>query len=106
MNKEIIDRINKFTKDRDWEQFHTGVHLAKALIIESAELLELYQWKDEVSDIDKLKEELADVMVYSIMLAEKYGFDIEEIIMNKMSKNETKYPVDKAYGKSDKYNDL
>lgn len=106
MNKEIIKRINKFTSDRDWEQFHTGVHLAKALIIEAAELLELYQWKDEVIDIDKLKEELADVFVYSIMISEKYGFDINEIINSKMQKNEEKYPVEKAYGKSDKYNEL
>lgn len=106
MNKEVINRINKFTKDRNWEQFHTGVHLAKALIVEAAELLELYQWKDEVSDIERLKEELADVLVYSIMLSEKYGFDINDIIMSKMAKNEAKYPIEKAYGKSDKYNEL
>lgn len=106
MNKEVIMRINKFSKDRNWDQFHTGVHLAKALIIEAAELLELYQWKDEVSDIDKLKEELADVFIYSIRLVEKYGFDIDEIILDKMKKNEEKYPVSKAYGKSNKYNEL
>lgn len=106
MNKEIIARINKFTTDRDWDQFHTGVHLAKALIVEAAELLELYQWKDEVSDIEKLKEELADVLVYSIMISEKYGFDIEDIIMSKMAKNERKYPIEKSYGKSNKYNEL
>lgn len=106
MNKEVIMRINKFSKDRNWDQFHTGVHLAKALIIEAAELLELYQWKDEVSDIDKLKEELADVLIYSIRLVEKYGFDIDEIILDKMKKNEEKYPVSKAYGKSNKYNEL
>ena len=106
MKKEVINRINKFTSDRNWEQFHTGVHLAKALIVEAAELLELYQWKDEVSDIERLKEELADVFLYSIMISEKYGFDISEIIMSKMEKNEAKYPVNKAYGKSDKYNEL
>lgn len=106
MNKEVIDRISKFTSDRNWEQFHTGVHLAKALIVEAAELLELYQWKDEVSDIERLKEELADVLVYSIMLSEKYGFDINDIIMSKMAKNEAKYPIEKSYGKSDKYNEL
>lgn len=106
MLKEVINRINQFTSDRNWEQFHTGENLAKALIVEAAELLELYQWKDEVSDIERLKEELADVLVYSIMLSEKYGFDINDIIMSKMAKNEAKYPIEKAYGKSDKYNEL
>ena len=69
-------------------------------------LLELYQWKDEVSDIEKLKEELADILVYSIMISEKYGFNIEDIIMSKMTKNERKYPIEKSYGKSNKYNEL
>lgn len=106
MKQELIDRVNRFVRERDWEQFHEGEHLAKALIIEAAELLELYQWKHEVTDIEKLKDELADVFVYGIMLSEKYQFNIEEIIHHKMSKNEQKYPVDKAYGKNNKYNEL
>ena len=104
--KEIINRLNKFVADRNWDQFHSGENLAKALIVEAAELLELYQWKHEVTDLDKLKEEVADVFLYAIMISEKYQFNIEEIIMNKLIKNEEKYPVDKAYGKSNKYNEF
>jgi len=106
MNKDIIEKINKFTKDRNWEQHHSGVHIAKALIIEAAELLELYQWKDEVNDIERLKEELADVLIYSVRLAEHYQIDIDEIILNKLKKNAEKYPINKAFGKSNKYNEL
>lgn len=106
MNRTIIDKINRFTEERNWEQFHSGENLAKALIIEAAELLEKYQWKQETEDIEGLKEELADVFLYAIMIAEKYGFDIEEIINAKIEKNARKYPVTKAYGKSDKYNNL
>ena len=106
MNKDIIEKINKFTKDRNWEQYHSGVHIAKALIIEAAELLELYQWKDEVNDIERLKEELADVLIYSVRLAEHYQIDIDEIILNKLKKNAEKYPINKAFGKSNKYNEL
>lgn len=106
MFDNIINRIRKFNVDRDWDQFHSGVHLSKALIVESAELLELYQWKDELSDIEKLKEELADVFIYAIMLSEVYRLDIAEIINKKMTINEIKYPVQKAKGKSDKYTKL
>lgn len=106
MKREVIERINKFTEDRNWGQFHSGEHLAKALIIEAAELLELFQWKNEVSNVERLKEELADVLIYAVRIAEKYGLDLDEIIMSKMTKNEAKYPIAKAYGKSDKYNEL
>jgi len=106
INNEVIKRIRKFTKDRNWEQFYTGENLAKSLVLEAAELLELYQWNKEVKDIERLKEELADVLIYSLMIADKYNLNIEEIIMSKMDKNEKKYPVEKAYGKSDKYNEL
>lgn len=106
MDKEIIKKIIKFRDDRNWEQFHTGENLTKALMIEASELLELYQWKNELTNLDKLKEELADVFLYAIMLAEKYELDINEIILNKIEINEKKYPVEKSYGKSDKYNEL
>lgn len=96
----------KFVQERDWDQFHTGENLAKALIIEAAELLELFQWKQELTDYEGLQEELADVFIYAIMLSEKYNLDIETIIRNKMTKNEAKYPVAKAFGKSNKYNEL
>lgn len=106
LTKETVDRIEKFTTDRNWEQFHSGENLAKSLVLEASELLELYQWSSEVKDINALKEELADVFVYAIDILNKYNFDINEIIQNKMDKNEKKYPVEKAYGKSDKYNEL
>ncbi|HHX79774.1 MAG TPA: nucleotide pyrophosphohydrolase [Acholeplasmataceae bacterium] len=106
MNQKILNKIREFTKARNWEQFHTGENLAKSLIIEAAELLELYQWDNKTDKLQEMKEELADVMIYAIMLADKYGFDIEEIILAKIKKNEEKYPVSKAYGKSNKYNEL
>lgn len=104
--EKTIKRINKFTKDRNWDQFHSGENLTKSIVIESAELLELFQWQNEEKNIDRLKEELADVLIYSIMLAEKYNLDIKEIINNKITENEKKYPVKKAFGKSTKYNKL
>lgn len=106
MNKEVLERIRQFTKERNWEQYHTGVNLAKSLIIEAAELLELYQWSEETEKTEALKEEIADVLVYAIMLADHYGFNVDQIILEKMEKNERKYPVSKAYGKSTKYNEL
>ncbi|HHZ11671.1 MAG TPA: nucleotide pyrophosphohydrolase [Acholeplasmataceae bacterium] len=106
MNKEVLERIRQFTKERNWEQYHTGVNLAKSLIIEAAELLELYQWSEETEKTEALKEEIADVLIYAIMLADHYGFNVDQIILEKMEKNERKYPVSKAYGKSTKYNEL
>ena len=80
---KILYRIRKFTNDKNWEQFHTGENLAKSLVLEVAELLELYQWYKEIKDIERLKEELVNVLVYSIMIADKYDLDIKEIIMKK-----------------------
>ena len=100
MNK-VIDRIRKFRDDRDWRQFHTPENLAKAISIESGELLEHFLWdKEEVCD------ELADVMVYCSHMADALGVSIEDIINNKMDKNEKKYPVEKSKGNSKKYNKL
>ena len=106
MKQETIDRIRKFTEDRDWDQFHSPSNLAKSIVIEAAELLECFQWDDENFDEEHVKEELADVMVYCQNLADKLGLDSDEIINKKMDQNEAKYPVDKAKGKSDKYNQL
>ena len=106
LSGETVKIIKDFTKDRNWEQFHTGENLAKSLVLEASELLELYQWSSEVKSIDSLKEELADVFVYAIDILNKYNFDINEIIQEKMKKNAKKYPVEKAFGKSDKYNEL
>lgn len=106
MNKDILDRIIKFRDDRNWKQFHTGENLVKALNIEASELLELYQWKHEASDINKVKEELADVLIYAYLIGDVYKLDLDEIIMEKIKKNEEKYPIKKAYGNAKKYNEF
>lgn len=106
MKQETINRIRKFTEDRDWDQFHSPVNLAKSIVIEAAELLECFQWSDQEYDLQHVKEELADVLVYSQNLLDKLGLDADEIINMKMTQNEVKYPVEKAKGKSDKYNKL
>jgi NTP pyrophosphatase (non-canonical NTP hydrolase) len=104
--EKVIKRLLKFTKDRNWEQFHTPDNLAKSITIEASELLINYQFGDTYFDLDNVKEELADVMSYCLLLSEHYGFDFETIMNEKIDKNELKYPVSKAYGKADKYNKL
>lgn len=99
----LINEINKFVFDRDWDKFHTPSNLAKSISIESNELLECFQWDDKNFDIEHVKEELADVLTYCIQLSEKLRLDIKEIVLNKMEKNKLKYPVDKCKGKADKY---
>ena len=106
MKQETIDRIRKFTEERDWDQFHSPANLAKSIVIEAAELLECFQWSDEEYDLKHIKEELADVLVYSQNLLDKLGLDADEIVNMKMTMNEEKYPVEKAKGKSDKYDQL
>ena len=101
MKQETIDRIRKFTQDRDWEQFHSPTNLVKSIVIEEAELLERFQWSDEEYDLQHVKEELADVLVYS-----QLELDADEIISMKMSQNEAKYPVEKAKGSAVKYDQL
>ena len=104
---EILkQRIDKFNKDRDWDQFHTPSNLAKSISIESNELLECFQWSDTNYDIESVKEELADVMNYCIQMSMVLGVDIVDIMNSKMDKTEMKYPVDKAKGVSTKYNKL
>ena len=105
MKEETVNRIRKFTEDRDWDQFHSPSNLAKSIVIEAAELLECFQWSDDY-DLQHVKEELADVIVYSQNLLDKLGLDADEIVNMKMSQNEAKYPVEKAKGKSDKYTEL
>lgn len=106
MKEETVNRIRKFTEDRDWDQFHSPANLAKSIVIEAAELLECFQWSDDNYDLQYVKEELADVIVYSQNLLDKLGLDADEIVNMKMSQNEAKYPVEKAKGKSDKYTEL
>ncbi len=105
--KEITEALLKFRNERDWEQFHNPKDLAVALNIEAGELLESYLWKShEEAKKEKVKEELADVFAYAFLLADKYNFDVKEIIMEKIKKNGEKYPVDKAKGTAKKYNEL
>ena len=104
---DITKKLIKFRDERDWEQFHSSKNLALAISIESAELLELFLWKqDEEFDKDNLKEELADILSYALLLAEKHDIDIYEILNAKISKNEKKYPVNKAKGTAKKYTEL
>lgn len=106
MKKETIDRIRKFSDDRDWDQFHTPSNLAKSIVIEAAELLECFQWSEENYELQHVKEELADVLVYCQNLLDKLELDVDEIINMKMDMNEAKYPVEKAKGRSTKYTEL
>lgn len=106
MKQETIDRIRKFTDDRNWDQFHSPVNLAKSIVIEASELLECFQWNNEEYDITHVKEELADVLVYCQNLLDKLHLDADEIVNTKMSQNEAKYPIEKSKGKYIKYNKL
>ncbi len=105
--ENIINKLIEFRNDRDWSQFHNSKDLSIALSIEANELLELFLWKNaENADIEKIKDELADVFSYAFLLAEKYNLDIEKIILDKIKKNELKYPIEKAKGTAKKYTEL
>ena len=105
--QEITEALIKFRDERDWAQFHNPKDLALAISIESSELLEEFLWKkSEDANAENIKDELADVLTYSFLLAEKYGFDIKEIVFDKIKKNNEKYPIEKAKGTALKYNKL
>lgn len=108
--KQTLLELLKSRDERDWEQFHDSKNLALALSIEASELNELFLWKDkpesEKVNVDKLKEELADILSFAFLLANKHNLDPFEIVTEKIKKNYEKYPVDKAKGKSDKYTEL
>ncbi len=106
MNQATIERIRRFSEDRDWDQFHSPENLAKSIVIEAAELLECFQWSGTGFDLQHVKEELADVIVYSQNLLDKLGLDADEIVNMKMEQNEKKYPVEKAKGSAAKYDQL
>jgi len=104
---EIIKKLKEFRDDRDWEQFHNSKDLAIALSIESGELLEAFLWKKpEEADVEKVKEELADVIAYALLLAENYELDVRQIVLDKIALNEKKYPVSKSKGSAKKYTEL
>jgi NTP pyrophosphatase (non-canonical NTP hydrolase) len=103
----LINELKIFRDDRDWNQFHNPKDLAIALSIEANELLEQFLWKNvEEANKDKVKEELADVFAFALLLADKYNFDIEEIVLEKIKRNAEKYPVEKSKGTAKKYNEL
>lgn len=104
---ELINKITAFREARDWKQFHNAKDLALALNVEAGELLESFLWKEaESADKSKIREELADVFMYAFLLADQQGLDVEEIVNEKLKKNEAKYPVEKAKGNAKKYNEL
>lgn len=105
--QKIIQEIIKFRNERDWEQFHNAKDLSLAISIEANELLEQFLWKNpEEANIEKVKEELADVLIYALLLADKLQINIESIVLAKLKKNAEKYPVEKAKGTSKKYDEL
>ncbi|MDZ4071925.1 MAG: nucleotide pyrophosphohydrolase [Sediminibacterium sp.] len=105
--EEIIQALLKFRNEREWEQFHNPKDLALAVNIEAAELLELFLWKNaNDANPESVKEELADVFAFAFLLAEKYKFDVKQIVLDKIKKNGEKYPVDKAKGSAKKYDEL
>ena len=105
--KQITKELIKFRNERDWEQFHNPKDLALAINIESSELLEEFLWKKaEEAKIEKVKEELADVFAYAFLLADKYDFDVKQIVLDKIKSNGEKYPIDKAKVTAKKYNKL
>lgn len=105
--QQLTEILCRFRDERDWAQFHNAKDLALALNIEAAELLEVFLWKTpEQADIDSVKEELADVITFALLLADKYGLDVKQIVLEKMEKNACKYPVDKSKGSAKKYTEL
>lgn len=105
--EELQSKIKQFTVDRDWDQFHDGKNLSIALSLEASELLESFLWKkSEDAKIEKIREELADIFNYAFLIADKYGLNVKEIVLEKMAKNGEKYPVEKAKGTAKKYTEL
>ena len=110
MTQETISQVLKFRDDRDWRQFHNPKDLAISISLEAAELLEVFQWSAEDTGceerLEKIREELADVLNYCILMADACGLDMDEIIREKLKRNAEKYPVEKAYGSKKKYTEL
>ena len=105
--EQIMEELIAFRNERDWEQFHNPKDLALAISVEAGELLELFLWKNaDDANKEKIKEELADILAFSFLLAKNYNLDIKQIVLNKIKHNAEKYPVDKAKGTAKKYNEL
>ena len=106
MTEKTKKRIRQFVKDRDWAQYHSPANLAKSISIEANELLECFQWSDTDYNLQQVKEELSDVLVYCQDMLDALGLDEDEIINMKIDMNEKKYPVEKAKGSNKKYTEL
>lgn len=110
MRQETIDKVLAFRDARDWKQYHTPKDLAISLSLEAAELLEIFQWSGSDTEcrerLPEMREELADVLMYAILLSDRLGLDLDEIILEKLRRNEEKYPVEKARGRKEKYTEL
>lgn len=104
-HRAVIQSLREFVAEREWGQFHSGVNLAKSISIESGELLECYQWDDE-AELLRVQSELADVLTYAYLLADSLGLDPDAIVAEKLEESRTKYPVEKARGRSSKYDEL
>jgi NTP pyrophosphatase (non-canonical NTP hydrolase) len=105
--QEITQALIEFRNARDWEQFHNPKDLALAINVEAGELLELFLWKNaDEANLEKVKEELADIFAFAFLMADKYKLDVKEIVLEKIKKNGEKYPVEKAKGTAKKYNEL
>ncbi len=101
----VSQALDEFVRDRDWAQFHTPANLAKSISIEAGELLECFQWSDD-GDEARIREELADVVTYCTLLAARLGLDLDEIVLEKLAVTAEKYPVERAKGRSAKYDAL
>jgi len=101
----VRDALRTFVAEREWAQFHTPENLAKSISIEAAELLECFQWNAD-ADTNAVKEELADVLTYCLLLADRLGVDPDQIVLDKLAVTRAKYPVDKVRGRSTKYDAL
>lgn len=110
IRREIVEKILLFRDRRNWEKFHNPKDLAISLSLEAAELLECFQWSGSDTEVvhkrDAMKEELSDVLIYALLMADRLKIDLNEAILEKIAKNERKYPIEKSYGKSSKYNEL
>lgn len=110
MNKNLINKIIKFRDDRNWSQFHNPKDLAISISLEAAELLELFQWNNSQETMEnnyqELQNELADILIYCTLMADKLDIDLDEAVMKKLNKNQKKYPVEKSYNSKEKYDQL
>lgn len=101
----LVQQLREFVTERNWAQFHTPANLAKSISIEAAELLECFQWNDD-ADVQDVRGELADVLTYCMLMADRLGLDVEEIVLAKLEESRSKYPVEKSHGRSTKYDRL